>query len=1373
MSIFWTAVISFIISTSPAHTQPKVKDLSHIFQVGQFLSDTNADSLADAVAGYIIIPDTPSQAEIIGASNIAARVGFETTAMNLDIVKYHKEALAEPGRTLIHVKPETLDRKTQLAPGQGIIEINEAGNEVIVSGYDASGLLAASNYFSGQYPLVGDNGDYDFTALKEDLLYAFREDSIRTKNTAIRELMVTRGKKGITAVKVNVTVVDGFTDIDSKKLQKKWKEKLLANGLHRLELIFEHNSRERTVQLKSGKVQPDANYSLEGQEEKELLFDISELYTNNGIYKDTNKDKVPDDSRAFIAYTGKEAPRELAALAARIGLETAGIRLPLVYPANELDPLTSAGFPILVGVESQLDEWISRDSTVKSSDHGWIELKEKLFEDANGLIVTGKGEQELSGALSYLAENIPYVWEYGKGNVMLEEIQTEARRFFQGVDGVGQVANAIEKLDTWTERIADKDISNIQVELAAKETPEGLSTFLRNRIQKKFQSANIDLSINKTGFGVADNIFTEEITIPWEVDDFTNQFNNQVLPELNAQSSGSMVVRLSESSEVRTNIKNEIEQKLQSKGVDLNNFSVHVINAYKQGFSWINEQMLPRLKENAVASMEIRYKHLRDSDEIKWQATDSETRWLQELYPIDGVFMNELGLDSSAITFTPSYDQEETYVLEAFDDDGQSILKESFDPKYIVRPYFDLFPKYDSVRVTTGWMTAEIDGKQVVDRRIKTDLERFWDHMQTSTYQKVLNYVMDIQDGKPDPKLAPYFDELRFEVTMSEPNHQLGILKEQITPLEALHEDIYFETLLFFRLIGNRYGVGALNYPGRILPYMMPPIDGKPGKAKITFTGKREGRPHLSLRYTEQGKETKEFKYELPNINVDEPRLSAIGIDKNAEDVGNIIFNIKIDKEKNPYEKFKQRGSESYVDRSFVSSERLSGMVDALRDLQSQEMFGSSLSYNTVNQISFRFTLEDSVRWAADNTLDQTSSAKATVRQAPLDKSFEYSGQNIVQWESPIPPAENNTILSKLNTFDNINVYYGATSMLGEDVYVMDLLPPTSSKHVSDTKLAALKPTLFISGRQHANEFSSTSHILKLAEKVATDPEYKKYLNKVNLILHPITNPDGAKLAVEMNKVNKYYMHHAGYLGPLGVDITRDQDEKDPRYEVAKVRREVHDEWLPDVYINMHGYPPHEWVQHFAGYSAWMMDRDRGPRSNNYWIPRGYFLTGFSWYDHEDFPSSRDLSFALLDSISTRVNEVPAMQRVNQEMQARYKKYRSQEDSYGEFYRNGVWVNSPLTGRKKLGEGYSDPNVTYFTLTSEAPDEPAHGEWMEMNAAAGLAHSTAALQYLFYGTSEKKQEAKVKKGRTHRINYRIKPVLPKKLYKKYKTDTEN
>ena len=46
----------------------------------------------------------------------------------------------------------------------------------------------------------------------------------------------------------------------------------------------------------------------------------------------------------------------------------------------------------------------------------------------------------------------------------------------------------------------------------------------------------------------------------------------------------------------------------------------------------------------------------------------------------------------------------------------------------VEREYLDKFPGWSRVVVTTGWLSASVDGASVVDERIATDPERFWDH---------------------------------------------------------------------------------------------------------------------------------------------------------------------------------------------------------------------------------------------------------------------------------------------------------------------------------------------------------------------------------------------------------------------------------------------------------------------------------------------------------------------------------------------------------------------------------------------------------------------------------------------------------------------
>lgn len=1364
-----------------AQAQESQLALHDLYGQGILLADSDGDSLADVVRARLVLPDEPAEEQVITAANLAARLGYETTAMDLDLLCSYAHCPRGGERPALLVGPpqafglETEDLNR--APGQGSVRRVDhprfPGGAVLVDGYDATGLLAAGNYLSGRYPDLDEPGAGNWSVLRERIMELAREDSAVTAGLELQSFTLAMGRKGVSRAALRLKAADAasfrrLADSLSGDASA-WRAALGESSLYRLSLEVYHADSSRTFTLAAADPQPEREAGSP-QPEGDPDFALQDFYSTSGIYRDTNDDEVPDDLRAYISWSGTENAAALVRLAGRMGLETAGMRLPLVYPGGDEQHPESLGFPVMMGPDAYVLEQLRGEGGLLENDPqpamGYIEFLSGKLEGKNGVALYGGDAGGRGAAADYLARRMPWQWNYGKGQWKLEETQTGVRRFLQGVNGAGQVAAGVEKLRTWMERL-EADPEEVSVYLAAEEAPTGLDAFLDGLLRDRWPGAQRRVQTRTTGFGVGDTVFAEQVSIPWEVDTFWEHFEREVEPQLGPESTGRIELRVSEAPRVRDSLAGVIRDRLRGSGVPEGAVEVEVLSAYKQGYSWLADRVVPQLEGREVAAIHIGYRHLRDAEEIKWQAAASPTRWLQEIYPIDGVMTRTLGVADSSIVFEPFYGQEgPTYRLAALDAAGDTLLADTFSSRYTVRPYFDEFPRYDSVRVTTGWVEAHIDGQKLLDRRIRTDIEAFWDYLQGSTYPKIIEYVMDIQDGRPDEDLAPYFDEFRLDVTLSEPDYQIGFLREQISSTEALHEDLYFETLLLFDLIGNRYGVGGLGYPGRILPFIHPPEHGQPGRAKISLTGKREARPRLELRYREAGGETRELSYTLPNAPVEDPVLRAIKVREDYKGASGLYFEVPVDTAGNPYPGLKERDPEYAIDRTFVSAERVRGMIAALGDLHEAGLFRQTLSWDLVEEVGFRFTKDDSLLDPEPLVL-RRSAAPASTQPPPLPGvgAFAYRGQNLVQWRHAISPDENNRIMARMNTFDNISVYHAATSLLGNEVYAMDLLPPTPSAYRSQAKMNALKPTLFISGRQHANEFSSTSHMLKLAEKVATDSTYRRYLDRVNLVLHPVTNPDGAELSIELHELNPYHMNHAAYLGPLGVDIPRDQNDRDPRYEVAKVRREIHQAWLPDIYINMHGYPPHEWVQYFAGYSAWMTGRDRGPSSNNYWIPRGYFLTGFSWYEDEDHPFSKELSFALLDSISTRVSRVPAMQRVNEEMQRRYRKYRSQEKAYGEFYRNGLWVNAPLEGRSFTGSGFSDPDITYFTLTSEAPDEPARGDWMEMNAAAGLAHSTAVLQYLYHGISEMESEAEMEEGRVRRARYRVKPVLPEKFYR--------
>jgi hypothetical protein len=153
--------------------------------------------------------------------------------------------------------------------------------------------------------------------------------------------------------------------------------------------------------------------------------------------------------------------------------------------------------------------------------------------------------------------------------------------------------------------------------------------------------------------------------------------------------------------------------------------------------------------------------------------------------------------------------------------------------------------------VTTGWIKASVGGKSAVDERIATDPERFWDRFQSKTLPALYDHVMALGNGKPRAEDAPFFGELTVDLTLSEPEYRLPVDEEQISSMEALHEEIYFNTIHFFDVMGRfTRGAGCVSGPrdsgdaseGRR----------QAGRAKISVTGFDAPRPSVVVEYVER-----------------------------------------------------------------------------------------------------------------------------------------------------------------------------------------------------------------------------------------------------------------------------------------------------------------------------------------------------------------------------------------------------------------------------------------------------------------------------------------------------------------------------------------
>lgn len=1397
--LVWPLLLASVLSFS-ARAQNRLPSLAHVFSKGYLLQDRNGDGITDFLALAIIAPREATVADSVVLTDIGARFGFETMGLDLPLVFRDSEGtlpdapyLLLVGRHNQWVQRLTSEGRLDLAslgPGEGMIALIpfalEGRDALVIVGSDEDGVREAGQFFAARMPYLWRVGGETLGRIEEDAATFFERNGLSRPAIATRAITVRKGAEEIASVLLDVRF-DRAGD--------------LAHALARLREIaaaHERNQREDVLnypnvasvifRLRAGTELHRVEVRRSGipkkeprplvRESREPARDMSlaNIYSTEGLLRGSPTELIPNRVETTIVVGPGHDALWAAEIAARLGLESTGIRLPVATSAEELKDEKGEINPILIGRENRLVRALSEKGKLANlaelkPNQGVVEIVPEAFGESPAIVVAGADDVGTQAAARYLAMRVPYLWEPQKGRLSLGHIEEEARRFFAARSGAGQAATALYKLDRLiASELSGKDVESVTVNAYVENAEDGFARVLEEVLRPKLTAERVQIAATNIDLFHATPILEESWEIPWEVHDVWEKLRSRVFPRVKKTSRVEIEVRVSEAPEVRRELERAIRGELRKRGVAEENIVIRVLSAYKQGFSWITDLVLPILRERRgeIAKIRIRFAPVeqeKDRPELRWQTVFSPIRWLQELYPIDEVLAKELNLPVDTIVFEKATSpRSPIYQLDVFDQAGRLLYHGDFDPKFVVRPMFQLFPDYESVRVTTGWLMVTVDGKRVVDERIVTDPERFWDLYQTKILARLFTYVMDLYEGQPKAEHAPYFGELRIELAMSEPDYPLGIDQEQISSLEALHEDLYFGTLAFFDLIGLKFVGERLTYPGRIIPIILPPRPQENGHARITLTGKAAGYPRVVLEWTERGKEgTQKRSLDIPKIAVEDPRVVAAIVEAGYDGVRRLDIVLRTDTERDERDALIRRTPEEIVDRTILSAEQARAMLDILRRFHQAKLFRATLAYPQLDRLRFRII---SPERTTDEDVPNPGSTFPVKDIGVRARGYRYAGERIVSWNEPISPEACEEIIAKLDTFPEITAYWVGTSYLGRDIWAMDVMLPIPARLWSHAKATTFKPTLFISGRQHANEVSSTSHILRLAEVMATDPDYKKYLTRVNLVLHPITNPDGAALAYELQKITPHFMLHAGYWGALGVDVTVGQWERDPVYPEARVRREIWRTWLPDIFLNPHGYPSHEWVQLFGEYAGWV--RSRLPeRGRAWWAPRGWFIPGFSYIQDPRYPKHKDVAFALRDRIADAINSDARLRELNQRMYARYRKYGVHWDpkTYKEDLHKGVRIYTAVKGIKPSPTAPSFmgryPGVTVFESGTEAPDETARGEWLELVATAGFLFDLAHVHFLYESQYEITRSEEETATGVRLVVSRKRPVLPR------------
>lgn len=1325
----------------------ELSSLSQILLPGKGIKDTDMDTLADRISLCIIIPDHPNPHEIALASDIAARINLESLVVDLSLVKKESEIQEKKisrfpiliGRRTKWVK--RLEQQgsleaTSLSEHQGFVTVfkEEGHTGIVVAGGSPMALLRTGRAFFLRWPYLwdiwGQEEGITYYLVENHLATFLKEAGVRfegpfiqavhyefrpseTPHESLQRLKFSAGE--IKTMRVHMDFPDSEQEdlafAALEELRSQHQKGLRTNLLTYpscAQIAFDLHSESKDSALLIRRVGypirllTPSYKSVWRPKIKGKDFDLLSVLSTDGIYADINEDKIHDKIESKIVIPRDTSIEGLSALASRLVLSSAGGSFPLVYLDDEIEDEKELISPIVIGTMNKLHQSLVKTGKLKAPallpGQGMAMIVPEAFNPSNALVVMGNDREGIDKILSYLSRTYPYLDEYGEGHSKIHDIPGVVEEFLAGKNGSAE-AYFRQQLDSAViDAIKKKDLEYCRVEIYLHQQNKKFESALEQHLK---ETLSVD-SLEMKSYELQDskNVFLKEKQFPWEGQEAINLIEQEI-PSLSVSKEPVKIhLRVSESPEVRRQLKQRIEDILDRSSVS--SFEVEVLSSYKQGFSWLTEKVIPELRMNAVDRMTIQFAEDKDDFRTLKRFYAEPYRWLQELYPVDEMIALNTGIPLENITFEKKEDEHPIYEVLAYGKGGELLFKDSFSPKITVSPYLNVLPEWGTVRRTTGWLKMEQGKQTILDTVLKSDLEYFWDYYQSEILPEIYTYILEKTGDHPSFKKQPYFKRLLIEMWFSEPDYLLGLDQEIISSLEAIHDEIYFDTLDFLRGITDveldepepEEDTSRYSAPGNVLPLIHPSSEGKPGRVKVQFDGWQAKVPQIILQWKERDRREHTKTLTFPDLKIKGLRIPELTYDGKSETIANILVSFETENESD-----------------YLS---ILEIVRAYRELLEKDLLPDSVSFPGLSAMTWR---------VKHNELEKDESFP--VRQKEIlspSPHFEKSPDKaLVPTDKIISPEMCLDIVSQLSRYKSIKAYFGGESYEKRKIPVLEVYTPLE-KYVSLARLITFKPTLYFSGRQHANEVSATNYILKFAELLATESQYQDYLKKMNFVLHPLENPDGAALAYELQKITPHHSLHAGRYTALGIDVGYQVNASKPLLPEAKVRKNLWQKWLPDIYLNLHGYPSHEWVQQFSDYSPYLF--------RDYWIPRGWF----AYYRGVNLPIFKDWKEAGEDIRSSIIKEFTSKQNIQESNKKFYDRYyrwaaRWQPHTYYLEIYDGVNLYAKRHSSREE-RPTARRKITFAEETPELMDETARGPWLDFLSDTGLTYLLAHVKYM-------------------------------------------
>src|SRR4051812_13296072 len=384
---------SSVTRTAPGDTMPAA--LADFFHQGVVLQDRNGDGVIDFVDARIVLSEQPSSGELAAASDVAARLGYETSAMTLPLPRGEAARAQESpratraggeqwsgdgGSIFIGAKSlagsgATLDAigGAGLRAGDGaVVAVTQAGHSAIALLGDESGIAAASGLMAGHLPHLWDLKSPTVDAIADEVKSFVAAKGVTPSSAAASAIYVRSGAQdSADRLVVSLQMANGADLVKAMVALNQFKATSARNAKRPLSYA---NLRTLQIRLRApgsgaafvdlprataSETAAQAPARRPGGGAKES-FDLSTFYANEGALADSDNNLIPDRVDVLLSADGSGS-EGIIDLAARLGLESTGISLPIARTPKSLTAPASEPILVLIGTSHPVVDQLIKD----------------------------------------------------------------------------------------------------------------------------------------------------------------------------------------------------------------------------------------------------------------------------------------------------------------------------------------------------------------------------------------------------------------------------------------------------------------------------------------------------------------------------------------------------------------------------------------------------------------------------------------------------------------------------------------------------------------------------------------------------------------------------------------------------------------------------------------------------------------------------------------------------------------------------------------------------------------------------------------------------------------------------------------------------